>query len=484
LLTLEIELLTGVYRASLPDGSAAEWPPHPERVFSAFVQAWGDGELDEVERDALEWLEAQDLPAIEAAEDVSHRDSPTVYVPPNDVSGENPAALPDRRVRKARDFHAVLPQSPIVRLRWEATPPVAVLQSLHRLAQRVSSLGHSASLVRFQIHDQAEPGEREWKPDPTGSAVLRAPYDGRLTDLERWYADDGKTKRRERPRTRRYERYRPPRDTAERASPARSVFGAHGDWFVFEDAGGFRPDLLAFAHVARRMRDALMSRGPQPPPEVVSGHTPDRAPSLGPHLAILPLANVGWSHATGDLLGFAAVLPRDLGSDDRAVALRCLASFVEVDADRSHGRLNLAWDRVWFVERTVSPSRASLSPQRWCASSSAWASVTPVFLDRFPDGDDAVEEAHLIAAACRNIGLPEPVEIEIHKHSAVGGAPSAYPARGSRNGPDWSFPAGAAYRDRPRRHVVLRFADAVEGPVVLGAARFHGLGMFLPFDAR
>ena len=32
MLTLELELLTGVYRAALPDGSAAEWPPHPERV--------------------------------------------------------------------------------------------------------------------------------------------------------------------------------------------------------------------------------------------------------------------------------------------------------------------------------------------------------------------------------------------------------------------------------------------------------------------
>jgi CRISPR-associated protein Csb2 len=45
MLALKIELLTGVYRASLPDNSRSEWPPHPERVFSALVQAWGDGGL-------------------------------------------------------------------------------------------------------------------------------------------------------------------------------------------------------------------------------------------------------------------------------------------------------------------------------------------------------------------------------------------------------------------------------------------------------
>jgi CRISPR-associated protein Csb2 len=60
MLVLEIELLTGVYRAALPDGSGAEWPPHPERVFSALAQAWGDGGCDARERAALQWLERQE----------------------------------------------------------------------------------------------------------------------------------------------------------------------------------------------------------------------------------------------------------------------------------------------------------------------------------------------------------------------------------------------------------------------------------------
>jgi CRISPR-associated protein Csb2 len=80
MLTLELELLSGVYRAALPDGSSVEWPPHPERIFSALAQAWGDGGCDPGERRALAWLEQQTPPMIDAdpSDQVSIRDSPIV----------------------------------------------------------------------------------------------------------------------------------------------------------------------------------------------------------------------------------------------------------------------------------------------------------------------------------------------------------------------------------------------------------------------
>ncbi len=485
MLTLEIELLTGVYRASLPDGSGAEWPPHPERVFSALAQAWGDGGCDSMERSALEWLESQELPVIEASSDVSERDAPTVFVPPNDASGTDVTVLPDRRRRQARAFRAAVPVESIVRLRWPAEPPEAARAALQRLTHRVASLGHSASLVRFVFQtDEVSTPVGGWQPDPRGRAVLRAPYSGRLADLERWFSDEGGRKRVERPRTLRPERYRSPDEGVAPGPAARSVFGGIDDWFVFEDAGGFRPDLLAFGQVARRMRDALMKVGPQPAPEIVSGHGPGGGPCTRPHLAIVPLANVGWAHSTGDLLGFAAVLPRALQPTERHAAIQAMAGFVRFDGDRAHGQLNLTASEVWYVERSASPSRASLAPARWCAVGRTWASVTPVFLDRFPDRSDPIEEARLIAAACRNVSLPEPFEIEIHKHSAVAAAPPAYPARGAPTHLDWNLPREASYRDRPRRHVVLRFAEPIEGPVVLGAGRYHGFGLCLPLDAE
>src|SRR5256885_7494629 len=193
MLTLEIELLTGLYRAALPDGSGAEWPPHPERVFSALAQAWGDGGCDSVERTALDWLEKQAAPCIEADDDDgwSERSAPMVFVPPNDARGTDIAVLPDRRPRQARSFRAAVPSNPFVRLHWtEAVPSAQGRAALDALALRVASLGHSSSLVRFAFTDgqQVDP-VRQWQPASDGRRLLRVPHEGRLARLVRWHQE-------------------------------------------------------------------------------------------------------------------------------------------------------------------------------------------------------------------------------------------------------------------------------------------------------
>jgi CRISPR-associated protein Csb2 len=481
MLALKIELLTGVYRASLPDNSRSEWPPHPERVFSALVQAWGDGGCDARERAALEWLENLPAPLIEAdgPDRCGERWTPSVFVPPNDSprAKEKITLLPERRRRQSRDFRVAVPAEPIIQLIWEKAP----IESEHRpaltaLARRVASLGHSASLVRFAFTESSPNSSVLWTPDGNGGTSIRVAHLGRLRRLEEWLARD------ERPQTGMSVRYRCPAPPPQ-AKSAKSAFGGSDDWFVFEETGGSRPDILAFAHVAKCVRAALMAHGPQPPPEVISGHRADGSPTSKPHIAVVPLTNVGWPHATGDLLGFAVVMPREIETEDRRLVLQALASFAHLDkGEEANAELRLSNTMLWRVERTASPSRASLKPARWCATADAWGSATPVLLDRFPEHNDPIEEASLIAKACRNIGVPEPMEIEIHKHSALRGAPSAYPPGGNRHGPDWSFPESAKFANRPRRHVVLRFATPVEGPILIGAGRFHGFGQCMPLN--
>jgi len=148
-----------------------------------------------------------------------------------------------------------------------------------------------------------------------------------------------------------------------------------------------------------------------------------------------------------------------------------------VDRD---GIVRLGRTPPWYLERVTGEALASLRPERYCDEARSWASVTPVFLDRFLKGKTETEEAELVARACTNIGLPEPFEVQIHKHSAIRGAETTYPARGDARRPDWSFPESATYRDKPRRHVLVRFRDPVTGPVILGSARFHGMGLCLP----
>ena len=482
MLTFEVELLTGVYRAGLPDGSGAEWPPHPERLFSALAQAWGDGGCDSEERAALEWLERQDAPWIEADNygEWVERTAPTVFVPPNDNRGDEIRVLPEHRRRQARVFLAAVPTNTIIRFGWpQASPSKQEREALDALVRRVASLGHSSSFVRIALVERGPALEhRLWLPSADGAISLRVPHEGRLARLVQWHRNH------ERPGGGAAARYIAPRNK-DQPEPIKSLFGAATDWFVFEDAGGFRPDILGFAQVAKRVRDSVMTLGPQPPPEVLSGHAPNGGATARPHLAVVPLANVGWQHATGDLLGFAVVLPRAIEPADRRLVLKALAKFAQIDlGGDAHAKLNLGGAGVWTLEQIAMPVRSSLKPARYCGTAATWASVTPMLLDRFPDHGDTIEEARLIAAACRNIELPEPVAIEIHKHSAIKGASSAYPARGERNRPDWSFPKGTKFASRPRRHVVLHFAENIEGPVILGAGRFQGFGLCLPLNGE
>ena len=62
-LVLEIEFLTGAYRAAhSPASNTPDWPPQPDRVFSGLVAAWAARGEQSIERLALEWLEAQSAP--------------------------------------------------------------------------------------------------------------------------------------------------------------------------------------------------------------------------------------------------------------------------------------------------------------------------------------------------------------------------------------------------------------------------------------
>src|SRR6266571_8490081 len=106
-LVLEIEYLLGTCFAAIgPDSDKPDWPPQPDRVFSAFVATWGaHGEMENEAR-ALEWLEAQPAPQIEASEDFP-RIAPISFVPPNDPEtgrSGNPAVMPALRRRQARRF--------------------------------------------------------------------------------------------------------------------------------------------------------------------------------------------------------------------------------------------------------------------------------------------------------------------------------------------------------------------------------------------
>ena len=173
--------------------------------------------------------------------------------------------------------------------------------------------------------------------------------------------------------------------------------------------------------------------------------------------------------------------------------LKCIARFEEAprteeDPDAPSlpihlgdaGTLELRRD-VWGEER-----RATLRPATWIGPSRRWASATPIALDRNPwDLHDAdldrrraayQESTAGVIEAVRRIGLPAPIEIDVLRSCVLPGTakPLHYPR----------FPIAHRRPQRVLVHARLTFEVPVAGPVMIGAGRYHGLGLFLPTDGQ
>ncbi|MDP2956142.1 MAG: type I-U CRISPR-associated protein Csb2 [Longimicrobiales bacterium] len=566
-LALRIEYLTGRCTAtSYNDRYAAEWPPHPARVFSALVNAWADGDPpDQDERGALDWLAELPSPGV-AASGASERAVVPHFVPVNDVAvlqdferqrekldtdraaladaedalgvaaavgdtkkvkaaerqvvklrkafakqrvglgvllakdqapDEAPKAaaikrartvLPAGRTRQARTFPSVTPYEPVVHLIWEGDPSDMRLEALDAVARRVVRLGHSSTLVSCRFV-QAAPAAT-LVPRDDGPMTLRVPGAGQVEQL----VDAHQLHRQIEPRVLpcRFQRYGPPADEGVRAVP-RSVFT--DEWIVLRQVEGPRLSATLTAEVTQAVRAALMSHAQDPPPEVVSGHRENGDPSEKAHVAAIALPYVGSPHATGVILGVAVVVPRDITPDDRMALLRAVGRWEE------SARLRLGDDEVEAppievrlgargvieLERVVwgAPPLANLRPATWCRAARTWLSATPVALDRNPGNlyardPDVARAAYdnaagIIATGCERIGLPRPARVEIIPSVPMPGVPKA------RAFPP--FPADGRKPQRVKVHALLEFEEPVQGPVLVGAGRYYGLGLFRPVYA-
>ncbi|MCS7079353.1 MAG: type I-U CRISPR-associated protein Csb2 [Chloracidobacterium sp.] len=517
--TIAWRYLTGYARATdAANREAAEWPPHPARVWLALAAAFFETGEDPQEGAALEWLTTLPDPQLWLPADAGgRRRVTTAYVPINDrVEGTALLqSVPLARSKQPRVFPTVWVGDAPCFLHWPEAPKSAIYaDALARLCAKVTRLGHSASLVQMWTPTAPphladgfvcwlpEPDDADGRPAPSGLA------DGRLRRIRNGPSLDRL------------------RDTFQ--AGRRPTVGLATDYVVQRAAVGMSPpekteafdqDVLVLAQtdgpalpvtaalmVTQALRATLLSRCPQPPPAWLSGHDPDGKPLTNGrrHIALLPLPFVGREHADGRLLGVALAFPPDVPRRERGRAL----APVLVDAEGQPAEVALKLGRlgVWTLrKRAWDDARATLRPETWTAAprgATTWASVTPVVLDRFPKAHLVKERAAwemevgaLIFEACRHAGLPEPVEIDFGATSWQRGTPRAVakarPLRGQPNAPTTQarlgdgFPpyfAKGANAPKPQLHVFLRFAGPVVGPVLLGAGRFMGYGLFKPLQ--
>ncbi len=469
-LVVDIELISGRYDAAgAGDRDAAEWPPHPARVFCALVaSARSDGE-----REALRWLERQPPPTVQAAA-MTHAEERASYVVTNSVEKKGGSQFHPGRTNALKVRHAAVPGSPRVRVVWpDADAEPSTVGLLDGLARRVPYLGRSTGVAALSIRVGSEPGPtgldgglQQFDPAPgePGGLALRIPYPGYL-DLLVEQHDDGRPAWEVSRDVTYHRRDSEPRREASPA-PAPSVYS---DVIILRFTG-VRPDGRLTVLFTEALRRAVMSATADPLPDALHGHDADGRP----HVAFLALPNADNEHADGHLMGMAVAVPDLPEAERRAIVRGVLVGMrSEVDGSESGRRsLRLRVPRIGEVDLEYQPGLVrpwGIRPERWRQGSDRWVSVTPVILDRYPKRG-AVEQE--IARSCVQIGLPEPRDVLVSTAPLVTG--------GIRMRPH-DLPEQA--RGKLFRHVKLDFDQKVAGPVLLGAGRYLGVGLMAPLSS-
>ncbi len=417
--------------------------------------------------------------------------------------------LPEFRGKQGRTYPTVLPDEPTVWFLWsDAVPSAEQLTILDGLLTRVGRIGHSSTLVACRCADDG--------PSPTfvpgrqrNGTRLRVPRAGLVSRLERAYASH----RGEEPRTLPAGMSEYHRPGAPRPSPFIPLLG--GDWYVLGIPRRLRPPAATQAlAIARAARNSLLAHSDQPAPEILSGHqrsagTGGPTPPLDrPHLAVAPLLNAGSPYSDGAVFGVALIVPAACSEDERhavenAIQSWSAAGFELLLSARSDGqplRLtleDLGIDRAdsedGWLDPAIAARRKTTMRYYWCRPARRWLTVTPIALDRFPGNlrsreprarERAEDEAAAsVARACVFAGLtdrPEHVRVTIRLDAPLVGIPAS-PA-GRRRAGARQFPGYQTGTGTPRAcvHAEIEFAEAVEGPVLIGAGRYLGYGLCLP----
>ncbi len=517
-----VEYLTGYAVATVPYArDKPEWPPHPARVFMALAAAHfecADDSVDAVaERAALNWLSSLKPPSLVVPQ-ATARDVLTVYVPVNDQKAEEALV---KRSRQPRFFPRVHVGDQPLRLIYEASDEEIAnhLGALEELCKRVTRVGHSSSLVWMRI-EQDDNTLATHVPDEFAVAAsarivsagalnrLELAYNGqavekfaamrteiaslkgvakkkRIADLASEFPNgEPKSQRPTISLSRPYREVTPHSKLA--ASP--SIFDPNFIVLCTDDAATQTFGIESIAAFSKALIGLLLKNiqsSGKTIPAWISGHEPNGDPLRSSHhIAVIPLAFVGrhWidveRNARGQLMGVGLLIPRDISLRERSSYLSTIL-FNNQNEPQSL-KLHLGRAGTWSIARDTSiDPKLTLRTSTYTNPSRSWASVSPVVLDRMPKKDrtqDPIgwreEVASTIALSCANAGLPEPIQIRIEKTPFFIGSQRAMPGQGG-------FPL--LRHGRFQVHVQLDFAEPVAGPVLIGAGRFRGYGLFRPW---
>lgn len=444
------------------DPRSVEWPPDPARVVSAFRSVAAEDELP-----ILRELERLPPPVVHASEAVEEGRS-RAYVVTNTLALTGGNLNHPGRTSGLRERRSVFPYHPRVQFVWMVSDDVTdeMVARLDSLARRVPYLGRSTSVVLMGVRrvDVVElpDGLRAYQPvdEAAGALRLRVPYPGYTDELNAlhqqglsaWQASDGA-------RAQHWYRLVQEEDESATAGADTNAYQSpYRDLVVlrFTDA---RPAGRMTPNFAAALRSMVMDQTSHPLPAALHGHGLDG----NPHVAYLGLPVCGSPHADGHLVGLAVAIP-GMDEQERRRILRGILGAAGT------GRVELqvpGFREPFTLEyKPDEPLPRTATDWHWKRKSSQWVTATPIILDRYPKNGDI---AAGVLRSITNAGLPEPSLVEVSTAAMTTGAVDLTP------------------RELPRRargrlfcHARVRFDRAINGPVLAGAGRYFGVGLFLP----
>jgi len=508
-----------------------DWPPAPARLFQALVAGAATPKLSEEARAALTWLERLDAPTI-AAPTVHSGQHVEFFVPNNDMDSQGGDIRRIGKVRtstkhvRPRLFDASLPILYVWRYGSGSDSDMWARQVCD-LAMGVYQLGRGVDMA-WAVAECLEESAMEARLDAYEGAIYRhskhgggirldCPEHGSLGSLENRYAANPVRFRRvggggksriefsnvPKPRF---------RSVVYNSSTVRLLFDLRR---TAEPAVPFAPwPLEEVAALVIRVRGDDSSNGA--PPSGAYKRLADAFPTKketinrtligrdakdadkAQRLRIIPLPSIGSTYVDRAIRRVLVEVPPDcpLRGDDVEWAFSGLVVLEHDSASRVFDEETgeLLTDAMSSLIQLVPATDRSMLEHYGidkASSSHVWRSVTPIVLPveaarrrinparqstEAKDGTKRFAEqrraAGAVLQALRHAGVrATPVSVRVQREP--------FEARGSRVE---SFARGTRFAKERLWHAELRFATAVQGPLVLGDGRFMGLGLMSPVE--